>query len=189
MMVCLESYKISFLYNIFHLFSDTPKTIHWLGMCTLSCTGENRNATNYVWLLTIVILFYILPVLQVAVTYQGVRLGLEPAALGYLRQLLQKWGQTNNRKTGFNFNFFCPFLFVLMLVWIYLQIVNDTGNDDICYYNFLCALPNNFGLYIMDFNHVLSNIGYIFLGIVFIILTHLKSIRDCTKHKQVSNGY
>lgn len=47
--------------------------------------------------------------------------------------------------------------------------MNNSGNHDLCYYNFLCSHP----LWMLaDFNHVFSNIGYLFLGFLFIFLTH-----------------
>jgi hypothetical protein len=54
-----------------------------------------------------------------------------------------------------------------------LQVLKQTGNQDLCYYNFLCAHP--YGL-LSDFNHVFSNIGYIMLGLLFILLTHRRDI-------------
>lgn len=51
------------------------------------------------------------------------------------------------------------------------QVVNLTGNQDLCYYNFLCAHPS-FGF--SDFNHIYSNIGYIITGFLFIIITVIR---------------
>ncbi|KAK5638986.1 hypothetical protein RI129_013281 [Pyrocoelia pectoralis] len=56
---------------------------------------------------------------------------------------------------------------VVQLVITYQNVLNDTGNQDLCYYNFLCAHPLGF---ISDFNHLFSNIGYIVFGILFILL-------------------
>lgn len=56
---------------------------------------------------------------------------------------------------------------VVQLVYINQRIVNLTGNQDLCYYNFLCSHQ----VWVFsDFNHVYSNIGYILLGILFILL-------------------
>ena len=55
---------------------------------------------------------------------------------------------------------------VIQLVITYQQVLNQTGNEDLCYYNFLCANP--LGL-LTDFNHVYSNIGYVMLGGLFMI--------------------
>jgi hypothetical protein len=50
---------------------------------------------------------------------------------------------------------------VVQLVFTYQNVLHTTGNQDLCYYNYLCAHP----LWILsDFNHVYSNIGYIMLG-------------------------
>jgi hypothetical protein len=62
---------------------------------------------------------------------------------------------------------------VVQLVFTYQLVLNQTGNQDLCYYNFLCAHP--LGL-LSDFNHVFSNIGYIMLGLLFIILTYRRDI-------------
>ncbi|KAG5866897.1 hypothetical protein JTB14_037848 [Gonioctena quinquepunctata] len=56
---------------------------------------------------------------------------------------------------------------VVQLVVTYQRIVYKTGNEDMCYYNFLCAHPA-FGF--IDFNHIYSNIGYVLFGIIFIIV-------------------
>ncbi|XP_052749111.1 SID1 transmembrane family member 1-like [Galleria mellonella] len=53
---------------------------------------------------------------------------------------------------------------VVQLLFTYQQMVFQTGNQDLCYYNFLCAHP--LGI-LSDFNHVYSNIGYVLLGLVF----------------------
>ena len=45
----------------------------------------------------------------------------------------------------------------------------ESGNLDLCYYNFLCAF-NILGF--NDFNHIFSNVGYIILGVLF-LLTNL----------------
>ena len=46
-----------------------------------------------------------------------------------------------------------------------------TGNQDICYYNFLCSTPiQSKFVKISDFNHVFSNIHYVIFGFLFIFL-------------------
>ncbi|CAH0555524.1 unnamed protein product [Brassicogethes aeneus] len=55
---------------------------------------------------------------------------------------------------------------VVQLVVTYQRVANKTGNQDMCYYNFMCAHPK-FGF--SDFNHIYSNVGYVFMGIVFIL--------------------
>ncbi|XP_018319207.1 SID1 transmembrane family member 1-like isoform X2 [Agrilus planipennis] len=56
---------------------------------------------------------------------------------------------------------------VVQLVITYQNVLNETGNQDLCYYNFLCAHP--LGI-LSDFNHLFSNIGYVMLGILFLII-------------------
>ncbi|KAK9887856.1 hypothetical protein WA026_000164 [Henosepilachna vigintioctopunctata] len=56
---------------------------------------------------------------------------------------------------------------VVQLVATYQRMVNKTGNQDLCYYNFYCAHPL-FGF--SDFNHIFSNIGYVLLGSLFIFV-------------------
>lgn len=53
---------------------------------------------------------------------------------------------------------------VIQLLFTYQSMVFQTGNQDLCYYNFLCAHPVGF---LSDFNHVFSNVGYIILGLIF----------------------
>ncbi|EDL25672.1 SID1 transmembrane family, member 2, isoform CRA_e [Mus musculus] len=55
---------------------------------------------------------------------------------------------------------------VVQLVITYQTVVNVTGNQDICYYNFLCAHP----LGNLAFNNILSNLGYILLGLLFLLI-------------------
>ncbi|XP_071441982.1 SID1 transmembrane family member 1-like [Hetaerina americana] len=57
---------------------------------------------------------------------------------------------------------------VVQLVFTYQTVLRQTGNQDLCYYNFRCMHP--FGS-LSDANHVFSNIGYVLLGLLFIIIT------------------
>ncbi|XP_026317416.1 SID1 transmembrane family member 2-like [Hyposmocoma kahamanoa] len=63
---------------------------------------------------------------------------------------------------------------VVQLLITYQDIVFQTGNQDLCYYNFLCAHPLGF---LSDFNHVISNAGYVLLGLVFMLQTRLRQRR------------
>lgn len=56
---------------------------------------------------------------------------------------------------------------VIQLVITYQTVVNVTGNQDICYYNFRCAHPLGS---LSAFNNILSNLGYIMLGLLFLII-------------------
>lgn len=58
---------------------------------------------------------------------------------------------------------------VVQLVWTYQKVLNKTGQQDLCYYNFLCAHPLGF---FSDFNHLFSNIGYVLFGVLFLGITH-----------------
>ena len=49
-----------------------------------------------------------------------------------------------------------------------------TGNHDFCYYNYLCRTPS---VFFDDYSHVLSNAGYVFCGIYFIILVFNRRYR------------
>ena len=62
---------------------------------------------------------------------------------------------------------------VIQLVVTYQNVLNQTGNEDLCYYNFLCAHP--WGL-LSDFNHVFSNLGYVMLGGLFMMIVWRKEI-------------
>uniref|UniRef100_A0A672V8K9 SID1 transmembrane family member 2 n=1 Tax=Strigops habroptila TaxID=2489341 RepID=A0A672V8K9_STRHB len=57
---------------------------------------------------------------------------------------------------------------VVQLVITYQTVVNVTGNQDICYYNFLCAHP--LGNLRWRFNNILSNLGYVLLGLLFLLI-------------------
>ncbi|KAG0726020.1 SID1 transmembrane family member 1 [Chionoecetes opilio] len=56
---------------------------------------------------------------------------------------------------------------VIQLVITYQKVLDVTGNQDLCFYNFWCAHPLGA---LTDFNHVFSNISYILFGILFIAL-------------------
>lgn len=62
---------------------------------------------------------------------------------------------------------------VIQLVITYQMVVNKTGDEDICYYNFECAYKVGF---LSAFNNVYSNIGYIMLGMLFIILVYRRKL-------------
>ena len=49
---------------------------------------------------------------------------------------------------------------------------DDTGNQDLCFYNNLCQKPLG---KIRDFNHLFSNLGYIVFGLLFNCLVFIRS--------------
>lgn len=73
---------------------------------------------------------------------------------------------------------------VIQLVITYQTVVNVTGNQDICFYNFLCAHPLGA---LSAFNNILSNLGYVMLGLLFLLIV-LK--RDIVQNRAlVRNDY
>ena len=72
---------------------------------------------------------------------------------------------------------------VIQLVLTYQQLTNNNGNKDVCYYNFLCAHPLG---KLSDFNHVFSNLGYIMLGILFMICTRRKQTVTRQQHEALN---
>ncbi|XP_025730249.1 SID1 transmembrane family member 1 isoform X8 [Callorhinus ursinus] len=56
---------------------------------------------------------------------------------------------------------------VIQLVITYQKVANVTGSQDICYYNFLCAQP--LGI-LSAFNNIFSNLGYMLLGFLFLLI-------------------
>lgn len=53
------------------------------------------------------------------------------------------------------------------------QKLKSTGDQDICYYNFDCANPR---LGIQSFNNFFSNIGYVMLGFLFVIIVAVRFV-------------
>ena len=56
---------------------------------------------------------------------------------------------------------------LLPLLFCLFQVLNVTGDQDICYYNFACAHPLG---RVSSFNNIFSNCGYVMLGVLFLIL-------------------
>ncbi|CAK1592930.1 unnamed protein product [Parnassius mnemosyne] len=71
---------------------------------------------------------------------------------------------------------------VVQLLSTYQHMVFQTGNQDLCYYNFLCAHPLGF---LSDFNHVYSNVGYVVLGLVFMAQTWWRQINSRNHPKEL----
>ncbi|TRY74666.1 hypothetical protein TCAL_00719 [Tigriopus californicus] len=82
----------------------------------------------------------------------------------------------------------------IQLMLSYQDKLLTSGDQDICYYNFLCSVPVGV---VRDFNHIFSNIWYMALGILFVILSayrksvHLKFITELAKvdPAEVSSEY
>ncbi|XP_043197409.1 SID1 transmembrane family member 1-like isoform X1 [Amphibalanus amphitrite] len=74
---------------------------------------------------------------------------------------------------------------VVQLVITYQKVLNVTGDQDICYYNFLCAHP--LGV-LSDFNHVYSNVGYVLLGLLFIGLVKRRDLMH-QEHVRANDRY
>ncbi|XP_053308612.1 SID1 transmembrane family member 2 isoform X2 [Spea bombifrons] len=68
---------------------------------------------------------------------------------------------------------------VIQLVITYQTVVNITGNQDICYYNFLCAHPLGS---LSAFNNILSNLGYVLLGLLFLIIVLQRELNHTRSH-------
>ena len=58
---------------------------------------------------------------------------------------------------------------VLQLVLNHQQVYHDSGNQDVCYFNFKCM--SRFWIF-EDFGHVFSNFSYLMSGFLFIVLVH-----------------
>jgi hypothetical protein len=58
---------------------------------------------------------------------------------------------------------------VIQLVLQYQLNIDASGNEDICYFNFLCT--RQFAM-LTAFNNVFSNIGYCALGLLFLIIVY-----------------
>lgn len=91
-----------------------------------------------------VAVFYALPVLQLVIIYQKVI-----------------------------YHFYYLYHSINCLYFFRMQVLNDTGDQDLCYFNFLCAHPLGD---LTDFNHVYSNLGYVLLGLLFIINTARRDV-------------
>ena len=68
----------------------------------------------------------------------------------------------------------------IQLVLNYQKKLRQSGDQDLCFYNFLCAIPTS---HVQDFNHIYSNIWYMGFGCLFLFLTwyrkreHLKFLQ------------
>ncbi|XP_014789926.1 SID1 transmembrane family member 1 isoform X1 [Octopus bimaculoides] len=96
------------------------------------------------------------------------------------RKKLEKYGKV------YNWNLWTIVIFyglpVIQLVITYQKVLNVTGNEDTCYYNFKCAMPYKV---LSSFNNVFSNIGYILLGILFLLLVWRRDLI----HREIVKKY
>lgn len=80
------------------------------------------------------------------------------------------------------------FLPVVQLVITYQRMIFMTGNQNVCYFNFLCAHPWG----ISDFNHVFSNVGYAVMGLLFIAITRYRQkihLRMVLRNKSIDRCF
>ncbi len=63
-----------------------------------------------------------------------------------------------------------------------------TGDQDMCYYNFACAYPYHLLIDFSDFNHFFSNIGYVVLGTVFLLITKRRDYIHTMQMRQNATG-
>ena len=73
----------------------------------------------------------------------------------------------------------------IQLVFKYQTVLQSTGNNDLCYYNFLCSFPS---YKIQDFNHIISNLGYMIFGLAFLIIIWYKQYIYRKRMKEVQRG-
>jgi hypothetical protein len=102
----------------------------------------------------------------------------------YVHELCAKVDDSSNKsviKTMFQQSDLYIWLVVMMgtfygipavqLVFRYQKALTETGNNDLCYYNFLCSFPMGD---VQDFNHLLSNIGYVAFGLTFVGIVYYR---------------
>jgi len=74
----------------------------------------------------------------------------------------------------------------IQLVFKYQEALSITGNNDLCYYNFLCSIPIKD---VQDFNHILSNVGYVAFGMTFLCIVWYRKHLNHKKVKKEINGH
>lgn len=84
---------------------------------------------------------------------------------------LKTWKQRDRKYTRYTWSLLTIALFyglpVVQLVLTWLNTVHISGDLDLCWYNFLCARPM---LGFFAFNSIFSNIGYVLLGALLLIM-------------------
>ncbi|ODM88372.1 SID1 transmembrane family member 1 [Orchesella cincta] len=80
----------------------------------------------------------------------------------------------NSKRASFCYLVFIVGIFycipVIQFALYYYQVSIVTGDSDLCYYNYRCAHPVWFFL---DFNHIVSNLPYVFFGVMIFIFVKL----------------
>lgn len=70
------------------------------------------------------------------------------------------------------------------LVLAYQLQLQHSGNEDLCYYNFRCSHP--FKIF-SDFNHIISNMGYIILGVLFLLIVLSRGLTSRKEKKLIES--
>ena len=59
----------------------------------------------------------------------------------------------------------------IQLMFMAQHVLDETGSDDVCYYNYLCRYQ--IGIF-QDYGHFFTNLPYIFCGILFYIIVRIR---------------
>ncbi|GMT35929.1 hypothetical protein PFISCL1PPCAC_27226, partial [Pristionchus fissidentatus] len=91
---------------------------------------------------------------------------------------LKPWKQRDKKYNRYVVSLITIALFyglpVVQLVLTWQDTVRNSGNLDLCWYNFRCARP--FSVF-FAFNNLISNIGYISLGLLFLLMVKEREMR------------
>ncbi|GMT06330.1 hypothetical protein PENTCL1PPCAC_28504, partial [Pristionchus entomophagus] len=91
---------------------------------------------------------------------------------------LKPWKQRDKKYNRYVVSLITISLFyglpVVQLVLTWQDTVRSSGNLDLCWYNFRCARP--FSVF-FAFNNVISNAGYITLGLLFLLMVKEREMR------------
>jgi len=120
-----------------------------------------KQSNRYYWSIVTIGIFYCVPVFQLIINYLKVSYLTRILLLIY--DISHYTRKLRNRKT---------------VKYIHLQVLYSTGDYDLCYYNYRCARPLG---YVMDFNHIYSNTGYVLFGLFFILFVKIRQSSLGTK--------
>ncbi|XP_064393018.1 SID1 transmembrane family member 1-like [Halichondria panicea] len=91
------------------------------------------------------------------------------------RMSKQKYKKMNDLYSVYGWNTFTVGIFYALpafqLVFSEQRLLNSSGNQDQCYYNFKCAYPVGV---LSAFNNIWSNIGYVMLGALFLVIVTIR---------------